>query len=166
MKPHVELRNFSISDVDLLVKYMNNTEVTQYITDAIPKPYSSNDAVWWVNHTEKSNLIQAIDVDGMFVGCISATRGNFEYSRGAELGYWVGRDFWNRGIATEAVSQFTASLFANTDIVRLFVQVVSTNVASMTVLKKNGYMCDGLLKNASYKNGQFYDEYLMSKIKL
>jgi len=50
--------------------------------------------------------------------------------------------------------------------VRLFVSVVSENSASIKVLEKNGFTHEGLLKKASFKNGKFYDESLLSKVKL
>ena len=162
----IKLRNIKDSDADLLITYLNNNEVTKYITDAIPKPYTKNDAQWWVKNSKSSEYTKVIEFNGKFVGCISAKRGEFEYSCGAELGYWVAREFWNKGIASDAVSEFTHLLFQTTDIVRLFVSVVSINFASIKVLEKNGYFLEGTLKKASFKNGLYYDEHVLSKIRV
>ena len=160
----ITLRAFNNSDIPLLLAYLNDQKVTQYITAAIPQPYCIDDAKWWVNCASQANTIKAIELDGILVGCISATKGDFEYSRSAELGYWLGRDYWNQGITTQAVAEFSQSLFKCTDIVRLSVSVVSDNKASIRVLEKNAFSQDGLLKKASFKQGQFYDECLFSKI--
>ena len=160
----IKLRKFKESDTDLLISYLNISEVTKYITGSIPLPYTKSDAQWWIENSAKTEHIKAIEFNGTFVGCISAKIGEYEYNRSAELGYWVGREYWNKGIATEAVKEFTNMLFKTTNIVRLFVSVVSSNGASIRVLEKNGYTLDGILKKSSFKDGQYFDEHLISKI--
>ncbi|MDO6427432.1 GNAT family protein [Thalassotalea sp. 1_MG-2023] len=161
----ITLRAFNNNDSELLVNYLNNSQVTQYITSAIPQPYTAQDAQWWISHSQQSSLIKAIEYQGEFVGCISAQRGDFEYYRSAELGYWVAQKFWGKGIATIAVKNFSEWLFTQTDILRLQVSVVSLNKASNRVLAKNNFTCEGMRKHVSYKNGQFFDEELWSLLK-
>jgi len=160
----INFRSFESADCAQLLAYLNDDRVTRYITASIPRPYQLADAQWWIDVGSQSPHIKAIEFDGVFVGCISASRGNFEYSRSAELGYWLAPQYWNRGIATQAVNEFSQHLFTSTDIVRLFVSVVAANVASIRVLEKNGFSHDGLLRNASYKNGTFFDEVILSKL--
>jgi len=160
----VTLRNFIDTDANLLILYLNDDNVTKYITDAIPQPYTESDAHWWINNFRDSEYIKAIEYEGRLVGCISANKGDYEYSCGAELGYWIGSAFWNKGIATEAIRIFSKLLLKNTQLVRLFVSVVSDNIASIRVLEKNDYCHEGILKKASFKNNQYYDEYLLAKI--
>jgi len=159
------LRDFTQTDIPLLLVYLNNTKVTQFISASIPQPYTNDDALWWINEGSQSEFIKAIEVNGVFVGCISATIGDFEYNRSAELGYWLGEEHWGQGIATNAVKVFSKDLFENTQLTRLFVSVVNENKASIRVLEKNNFEHEGLLRNASYKNGQFFDECVLSKIK-
>jgi len=166
----ISLRQFQTSDAELLVTYLNTAEVTQYITGAIPSPYTTDDALWWIEHANQTVHIKAIEYQGKFVGCISATVGQFEYAYSAELGYWIGKDFWDLGITTEAVKQFSESLFCTNKLSRLFVSVVAQNKASIRVLEKNGFSLEGVLKNASCKveatSGikQYFDEYLLAKV--
>ena len=174
----ITLRSLKASDAQLLMYYLNDTQTTQYVTAAIPQPYTYDDASWWIEHANSSLpadvIIQAIEYNGIFVGCISATAGKFEYHRSAELGYWIGRlpvnkelsnkTLWNQGIATNALSLFIEELNNTTDFVRLFVSVVTCNKASIRVLEKNSFNFDGLLKQVSYKDGKFFDECIMSKI--
>ena len=159
------LREFQESDIEPLVQYMNMLEITQFITDALPSPYNISDAQWWIKYCHGNELIKAIEYQGKLVGCISAQVGEFEYHRSAELGYWVAQQHWNKGIASQAVQEFSQRLLEKTNIVRVFVSVVSYNGASIKVLQKNGYQLDGILKQASFKDGQYFDEHLMSKIK-
>lgn len=159
----IALRQFEASDIPLLVEFLNDSKVTQYVTEAIAQPYSIDDAQWWVTHSHDSAHIKAITYQGKFVGCISATVGLFEYSRSAQLGYWIGQAYWNKGIATHAVKEFSTALIHTTDIKRLFVCVVSLNLASVRVLEKNNFSLEGTLKQASCKHGEFFDEHILAK---
>ncbi|WP_370979495.1 GNAT family N-acetyltransferase [Agaribacterium sp. ZY112] len=161
----IRLRKFQDLDAELLITYLNNDDVTKFVTNAIPQPYSKSDAQRWIDHSKNSEYIRAIEHNGVFIGCISAKRGEFEYSCSAELGYWVGKRYWNKGLATMAVEDFTNLIFQSTNIIRLFVSVVSENSASIKVLEKNNFTLEGILKKASYKNHQYYDEHLYSKIR-
>jgi RimJ/RimL family protein N-acetyltransferase len=52
------------------------------------------------------------------------------------IGYWVGKEFWRRGIAGTAVAEFL--LFVKTR--PLFAEVANHNIASQKVLQKNGFI--------------------------
>ncbi|MDP2562468.1 GNAT family N-acetyltransferase [Psychrobium sp. 1_MG-2023] len=158
----ITLRQFTDADRDLLVDYLNCSEVTQYITAAIPSPYTVVDANGWIEYANKTEYIYAIEYQGLLVGAISAQVGAFEYKRSAELGYWVAKRYWNQGIATQAVSLCCELLFTQTKLNRLFVSVVSENGASIRVLEKNGFKIEGILKQASFKEGVYFDEHLLA----
>ncbi|WKZ35965.1 MAG: GNAT family N-acetyltransferase [Anaerolineales bacterium] len=52
------------------------------------------------------------------------------------VGYWIGREFWRRGIASAAVIEFLEQV----KIRPLYAEVVNHNVASKRVLEKNGFI--------------------------
>lgn len=51
------------------------------------------------------------------------------------VGYWIGRQFWGRGIATSALKEFLAEVRVRP----LYAEVANHNVASQRVLEKNGF---------------------------
>lgn len=51
------------------------------------------------------------------------------------IGYWIGKEFWRRGIASAAMTEFL--LLVN--IRPLFAEVANHNIASLKVLQKNGF---------------------------
>ena len=160
----ITLREFIADDAPLLVHYLNNSDVTQYITAAIASPYTLADANDWLSFSDNNPLIKAVEYNGKFVGCISATVGNFEYGHSAELGYWLGQEHWQQGIGTQAVKRFIDYLQQSTQLSRLYVSVVTENSRSISVLKKNEFQLEGTLKHASYKNGVLYDEHIYGKL--
>jgi RimJ/RimL family protein N-acetyltransferase len=55
-----------------------------------------------------------------------------------EVGYWIGREHWGRGVATDAVAQFVREVKARP----LYARVAAHNVASIRVLEKCGFVPD------------------------
>jgi RimJ/RimL family protein N-acetyltransferase len=161
----VILRAFCKNDIDSLVLFLNNKNVTKFLTSRIPQPYSIEDAEWWVNTGSKEGINKAVEVNGRYIGTIGITAGQFESNRSAVIGYWFEEHSWGKGIATEAVMEITEYVFNKTNIVRLYATVFSPNKASMRVLEKCGYQLEGILKKSIFKNGVFLDEHLYAKIR-
>lgn len=76
------------------------------------------------------------------------------HAKDAEIGYLLTTDNWARGIMTNAVSQMCELLFHKLDIIRITGNVSEPTIGSCRVLEKNGFVLEGLLKNAVYKNNQ------------
>jgi len=159
------LRDFIIKDIEVIVQLANNTNVSRYLTSRFPQPYTSKDAEWWVNIGSKVGISKAIEVNGKIGGVIGVTAGEYEHSRAAEVGFWLGEQYWGMGVATRAVEKMTEIIFESTEIVRLFAPVFSPNVGSMKVLKKCGYRLEGVFKNAAFKHEEFLDEHVFAKLK-
>ena len=162
----IELRDFEQRDIEVLVKLLNNKNVTQYLSSRIPQPYTIQDAEWWVNTGSKVGIAKAIDVGGNLIGVISATIGEYENIRSAEIGYWLGENYWGQGVATKAVDKMTNYIFSNSKIVRLFSPVFAPNKKSMRVLEKCGYMKEGIFKKAIFKDGKYIDAHIFARVYL
>lgn len=82
---------------------------------------------------------------------------------GAEVGYWLGVEFWGRGITTTAVRQLTGLAFSrHPQLRRLYAMPYVTNLASARVLEKAGYTLEGTLRENIIKDGQVLDQYMYS----
>jgi RimJ/RimL family protein N-acetyltransferase len=139
--------------------------VVRYLSSKIPTPYTLEDAQWWVSTGSKIGIVKAIDFNGSLVGCIGAEQGEFEYQRSAEVGYWIAKEYWRKGIATHVINEIISLVFKTTDIVRLFASVFSLNTASMNVLVKCGFELESVQQKAIYKNDEFYNNHLFSILK-
>jgi RimJ/RimL family protein N-acetyltransferase len=82
----------------------------------------------------------------------------------AEVGYWLGEEFWGRGIGTEALQLLTRHLFAEEKLLRLFALPLSYNTGSIRVLEKAGYAREGLLRASCVKYGEPRDQLLYARI--
>lgn len=74
------------------------------------------------------------------------------------VGYWLGRDYWGRGVASRAVSTFVKSITARP----LHAYVAKHNLASIRVLQKAGFELSGERRSAAPTGGEVVEELLYS----
>jgi RimJ/RimL family protein N-acetyltransferase len=75
----------------------------------------------------------------------------------AEIGYWVGKPFWNNGYCTEAARAVVAYGFDKLDLERIYANYMARNPASGRVLVKLGMTQEGLLRRHRRKFGRYED---------
>jgi len=149
------------------VRHANNRKVSINLRDRFPYPYTVGDARSWldsvIGHKRETNF--AIDVAGEAVGGIGFTVQPDVGHRSAEIGYWLGEEFWGRGITTDALIAVTEYAFSNFDICRLYAHVFEWNGVSARVLEKAGYTFEGRLRKSVTKEGQTIDQLMYAMIR-
>ncbi|NJD05409.1 MAG: GNAT family N-acetyltransferase [Methylococcaceae bacterium] len=157
----VTLRDYELSDVDRLVCLAGNENVSKFLTESFPCPYTRTDAERWINKGSKQGHLVAkvIEFKGEFVGGIGLQPQGGWKQHMAEVGYWLGEQYWGRGIAPEALAALTETAFSSLGYKKVFAQVLGPNETSMRVLEKCGYRLEGVLEYEVFKSGQFYDVY-------
>jgi RimJ/RimL family protein N-acetyltransferase len=81
------------------------------------------------------------------------------------VGYWLGDQFWGRGIMSEVVIAVTDFCFGNFPLRRISAEVFANNPASARVLEKAGFTFEGRLKNNVMKDEQLLDSLLYARTK-
>lgn len=89
-------------------------------------------AHWAKTLASDAALTMTIVSDGQVAGNI----GCWEADGQRFVGYWIGREFWGRGLATQALAELVGLVEARP----LTAHVVTSNVASIRVLEKNGFV--------------------------
>ncbi len=165
--PGVTLRGWKLSDPGSLQKHADNKNISDFLFDRFPSPYTLNDAVDWIKtKLDQSPVVNfAIDINGEVSGVIGLDFRPDIYRKSPLLGYWVSETQWGRGIMTEAIKLLTDYAFKNLDLVRIQAGVLSNNPKSMRVLEKAGYINEGILKNNIIKNGVILDEHIYAMIR-
>ena len=157
---HFTLRPFTLNDLDSLVKYANNPNIANNLTDKFPYPYTKENGKMFIEFATKNTPtnIFAIDINGEVSGGIGIHPQEDVHRKNAELGYWLAEPFWGNGIITKAIIQIVEYGFINFDITRIFARPYGTNVASQRVLEKAGFTFEGRFEKTLFKNGEFKDE--------
>jgi RimJ/RimL family protein N-acetyltransferase len=150
------IRPWRLDDGESLAKHANNRKVWLALRDLFPHPYTIQDAPEFLQRamTEQPAAIFCIEIEGVSAGVIDVRLGQEVDQQTAGLGYWLGEEFWGRGIMTEAVATFTDFCFENFPLRRIYAEVFANNPASALVLEKAGFVFEGRLKNNVFKDGQ------------
>jgi RimJ/RimL family protein N-acetyltransferase len=132
--PRVSLREVRLGDLPILFDHQTDPEGARMAA------FKSRDRDAFMAHWAKimanpACALRVILADGAVAGQIGA------WTDGAErlVGYWIGREFWGRGIASAALVQFL-----NDEVTRpLTAHVAKHNLASIRVLQKAGFVVVG-----------------------
>ncbi|CAK7274308.1 hypothetical protein SEPCBS57363_006098 [Sporothrix epigloea] len=186
------LRPYRASDLEPLCAAAKDPAIARYMRDAFPSPYDRESGLGWlrichvkglppaaeeeeIKPTPPASLGPSPDIkfaicllDGTFVGGAGlramGADGTDRYSR--EIGYWIGKHFWGRGLATEvaaglgrwALSSAGRQLTSDGQLLqRIEAGVYADNLASVKVLERAGYVREGVRRQAVVKNGAMHD---------
>ena len=141
------LRRYRSDDLDEHVAILSNWDVTRWLSDNIPYPYSRKAGEQFIEDA-KANFDEGDQI--CFSVVEKATNrhvGGIKLfsikNEACELGYWLGPDFWARGFATEIVDAVINWLGQKTQVKTLYAQTADENKASRKLLEKVGFIHSG-----------------------
>lgn len=160
----VELRKIEHVSPHIICELANNYKIAINLRDIFPHPYTHDDAVAFIELAKTGALgyVFGIYAENEFVGCCSLIPQSDVYRINAEIGYWIGEQYWRNGYATEAVKQLVAIAFNQLGIHRVYANIFEYNVASMRVLEKIGFEKEAIIKLSVIKEGRIFNEYIYS----
>ena len=171
------LRYLHSSDAERLAEIANNPNVSKYLRNIFPYPYTRADADKWlqkaatqVPRTQFSICANTTDEHGQagdVIGGVGLARGSDVHSRTWELGYWLAEPYWGRGIVTEAARMMTNWGFETLgeDCQRIYGGAMGENEASARILQKVGFTYEGRLRASIWKHGKNSDQVMYSVIR-
>lgn len=151
------LRPFAPADADRLQSLLSDGRIAEG-TLRIPHPYPAGAAIEWISTLP--GLWQAGTMavwavvrraDDVLVGSYSL-RIRASHHR-AEVGYWVAREVWGQGVATEAARAVLVFGFDTLNLHRIDAHYFVENPASGRVLEKAGMRHEGRLRGAVFRDG-------------
>jgi len=161
------IRDWVKGDARAIAKHANNRNIAMWLRDGFPCPYVLSDAQAFLSVVSRQDVRTAFAIATAeeVIGGIGLEFGRDVHRFTAELGYWLGEPFWGRGIMTDAVRHFTAWAFETFEVYRIHAAVFDGNAASVRVLEKAGFQCEGRLRASVFKNGRILDQLLYAKMK-
>ena len=154
------LRPFVPADAPIVQRLAGDREVAATAMN-IPHPYEDGVAEAWIETRApkwetREALVLAVtsEAEGL-VGTMSLQLALAH--RRAELGYWIGVPFWNRGYATEAAGAVITYGFDELGLNRIEARHFTFNPASGRVLEKVGMAHEGILRQRVLKGDKLED---------
>jgi RimJ/RimL family protein N-acetyltransferase len=160
--PSCLLRPLVMADAESLARHADDHGVWRNLRDRFPHPYTVADAQSYIAHAAERPVQTSfgIIVDGQAIGNIGLMLGEDIARRSAEVGYWIGRAFWGRGIAVDALRATTRYAFDTLALARVFAVPFATTSRSVRVLEKAGYVKEGVMRHSAVKEGRLLDQLL------
>lgn len=152
MPNDIQLRD--VIESDLLVFY--EQQLDPEATAMASFPSRSRDGFlshWTKTLVDKSVQVKTILFDGNIAGNIVC----FEQLGEREVGYWLGKEYWGKGIATQALDEFLKQIETRP----LYAHVAKHNIGSRRVLEKCGFKVSGEDKFFSQILGDDIEEYIL-----
>ena len=168
------LRQIRMKDASRLVEQINNINISKWLL-VVPFPYRLKDAKWYINHvaeeikkkprTSYSFAVELKESPGV-IGGFGISGIKFDQGT-ADLGYWLGQDYWRKGYATEGITSLINYAFRDLRLRRLRIPAFATNPASNALAKSLGFTYEGCLRRAVVckATGKIHDENLWGLLK-
>ena len=152
----VTLRAVRDDDLPIFFEQQRDPEANQMaaFTSRNPDDRDAFMAHWARIRGDATNINRTILAGRQVAGNIACFRDFGEL----EIGYWLGREFWGRGIATRALAAFLRELPMRP----LHARVAQDNVASLRVLQKCGFTITGEDKGYAPARGEITAEYVLT----
>ena len=157
MVNQVELRDVVESDLAIFFDQQLNSEANE-MAAFTPKDPTDKDAFlghWSKILSDNSITNQTFVFSGRVAGNVASyTDQGFGK---LEVTYWIGKEYWGKGIATEALSMFLEKVRVRP----IYARVAEGNPASLRVLQKCGFVQVGEGKGFANARGRETTEYIM-----
>lgn len=158
---HLLLRSIKLDDADRIEGFASDYDIAK-TTINIPHPYPKGSAVHFVKSIlekkEQGLLVNYVICSkqmNSFIGLIDLSI-HPEHEH-AELGYWIGKPYWNQGYGTEAATAIINDGFKNHHLNKIYARAFKNNTASRRIMEKVGMMYEGTQKQHFIRFGEYID---------
>lgn len=161
------LRPWRPDDLDALVRHANDPDVARNLRDRFPHPYTRAHGVAFLAAVVEPHRDwrYAIEVDGEACGGLGIHPGEADERIRAEVGYWLGKAHWGRGIVTAALRAVVPRAMQAFALERVFAGVFSANPASMRTLERAGFQREGVQRRSVIKHGVVLDTVVYARLR-
>ncbi|MCU9614810.1 GNAT family N-acetyltransferase [Caldibacillus lycopersici] len=163
------LRKLKEEDLQDMHAYGSDEQVSKYVSwdthqsledtkrflYSILEQYDKKQNVFWAIEWKENNRL---------IGTINFVSWSPKHKK-AEIGYVLSRDYWGRGIMTEAMNTVIKFGFEHMDLVRLEARAMAENIGSYRVMEKVGMTYEGTIRKGMLTKGHHRDLRLYSILK-
>lgn len=174
---HVRLRASERSDLPNFVRWFGDPEVTANL-DMLGVMGLANEEIWFEEMIKRPVIEQVLVIEAEIesetpdvteswlpIGTIGLFKiDNIAHS--AELGIAIGeKAYWNRGLGSEALRILLNEGFYKFNLHRIELRVYARNHRAIRAYEKVGFVHEGVKREATYRDGEYMDDLLMSVLR-
>lgn len=160
----VRLRAIEREDIPTFVRWLNDREVTQFLL--VNSPFSKAMEQNWfegqLQNPPHEGQVMAIEAwvgeDWIHIGNTGIHRVD-PVNHSGEFGILIGeKNYWNQGFGREATTLALQHGFDDLNLHRIFLRVYENNPRAIACYKAAGFVQEGILREAIFKNGKYINE--------
>jgi RimJ/RimL family protein N-acetyltransferase len=163
----VRLRAYEKSDLDAVMKWVNDEGVTQFLRDELfAYPVSRAQEERFIehvsipSHTSREFALETI-ADRTYLGGIGLHDIDW-ILRSAEAGIVIGnKDYWGKGYGTDAMRTLMRLAFDRMNMHRVWLRVYDFNVRAIASYERCGFQRWGVLRDGKFIRGRYHDTIVM-----
>lgn len=148
----VKLRNVLEADLPIFFEHQREPDANRMA--AFPPRDWDAFMVHWAKILRDHN---AVTKTVLFDGAVAGNVVSWKHAGHQEIGYWIGREYWGKGVASRALVEFLNQVRQRP----LFAHVAKHNLASIRVLEKCGFTICGDDKSPAPTGGDAVEEFIM-----
>jgi RimJ/RimL family protein N-acetyltransferase len=166
----IRLRHVEREDLPRFVDWLNDPEVRQGLAMHLPISQVEEEQ-WFENMLKRDNDERplVIEVKGQDGWTMIGNSGFFNIdwrNRCAELGIFIGdKTLWNQGYGTETMRLLLHHGFTTLNLHRIFLRVYEENPRAVRAYEKAGFILEGRMRQAEFRDGNYLDVLLMSVLR-
>jgi diamine N-acetyltransferase len=167
---NIRLRGIERDDLPRFVEWLNDPEVTDGLLMRLPLS-TTDEERWFESMSQRppAERVLAIDLrDGdswRLIGSTSFMEIN-NIDRECEFGILIGdKAVWNQGHGSEVTFLMLRHGFETLNLNRIWLRIHADNPRAMRAYEKVGYVHEGCMRQAAYKNGKYVDVHIMSVLR-
>jgi RimJ/RimL family protein N-acetyltransferase len=162
----VYLRPLEKADAPVIVEWFNDAEIRSRIASWRPMSLAAEEA--FIEGLAKSDdfVFAVVLKDGdRFVGNTGLHQID-QKNRSGMFGIVLGdKSAWGRGIGTEVTRLMTGWAFDHVNLNRVWLEVYDDNLRAVRVYEKVGYLHEGVLRQALWRDGEYKDVFRMAMVR-
>ncbi len=157
----IRLRPIEQDDLLRINELFWDPEVSQHLSLAWPEPLAGTRAWWEGTQRNPDTMAFAIEAGGGELVGVCSLEDADGRNRGAVLGIWIGRPFWDQGFGTDAVRTLCRFGFVEMNLQRVTLWVYETNPRGRRAYQKVGFKEEGRRRRANFVGGRHVDAIAM-----
>ena len=162
------IRETEFDDYEYFVKWENDPEVTKYLTFDENRSYEDvvTEAIYNKFSREKLDFTIVDRESGKPIGRIFISKIDTHSDSLDITKFYIGEtQFWGKGVAREIMNELLEYCFTFLHMERVTLDYYKGNKRAYTLYESLGFEKEGVARNATKKDGKYYDLHLMSMLR-
>ncbi len=162
----VTLEKWTMGFSEDIVSAFVSKKLIDKLPESVPYPFEKKHARYYIEqrmfNNEEQQYCRAIIADGKAVGGIDVFLGRGQYSKSAELTFWLSEPYQDTDIGKSAIKKACADIFELYSVVRIFARPYADDDVSSRLLEAADFCFEGHIRKSIRRDMKLYDQNIYS----